>query len=45
MKLGVSGHYMSPHAERDTLSKEFLATLPDFAFSTEWPSSYERHIF
>ncbi|KAH8252654.1 hypothetical protein KR032_001078, partial [Drosophila birchii] len=45
MKLGVSGHYMSPHAERDALSREFLATLPDFAFSTEWPSSYERHIF
>ncbi|KAH8246711.1 hypothetical protein KR038_007262, partial [Drosophila bunnanda] len=45
MKMGVSGHYMSPNAERDAMSKEFLATLPDFAFSTEWPSSYERHIF
>ncbi|XP_032571615.1 endoplasmic reticulum metallopeptidase 1 [Drosophila sechellia] len=44
-EMGVSGHYVSPHDKRDALSQEFLATLPDFAFSMEWPSSYERHIF
>ncbi|XP_016981331.1 endoplasmic reticulum metallopeptidase 1 [Drosophila rhopaloa] len=44
-EMGVSGHYVSPHDKRDALSEEFLATLPDFAFSMQWPSSYERHIF
>ncbi|XP_032306537.1 endoplasmic reticulum metallopeptidase 1 [Drosophila ananassae] len=44
-ELGVSGHYFSPTAKRDDLTREFLATLPDFAFAVEWPSSYERYIF
>ncbi|XP_068144103.1 endoplasmic reticulum metallopeptidase 1-like [Drosophila tropicalis] len=44
-ELGVSGHYASPTARRDNSSLEFLKTLPDFAYSMEWPSSYERHIF
>ncbi|KAH8275870.1 hypothetical protein KR026_003391, partial [Drosophila bipectinata] len=44
-QLGVSGHYFSPTAKRDERSQQFLATLPNYAFAMEWPSSYERYIF
>ncbi|XP_017147220.1 endoplasmic reticulum metallopeptidase 1 isoform X2 [Drosophila miranda] len=44
-ELGVSGHYVGPRVERDALSEQFLATLPDYTFSMQWPSSYARYIY
>ncbi|KAH8271621.1 hypothetical protein KR018_011294 [Drosophila ironensis] len=44
-EMGVSGHYFSSREKRDALSQQFLATLPDYAFAMEWPSSYERYVF
>ncbi|XP_068151368.1 endoplasmic reticulum metallopeptidase 1-like [Drosophila tropicalis] len=44
-EFGVSGHYVGPQVIRDALTTEFLASLPDFAYSMQWPSSYERHIY
>ncbi|KAH8299601.1 hypothetical protein KR044_003430, partial [Drosophila immigrans] len=42
-QLGVSGFYIGDFVDEE--SADFRTKFPSFAIQTDWPSSYERHIF
>ncbi|XP_017115304.1 endoplasmic reticulum metallopeptidase 1 [Drosophila elegans] len=44
-ELGVVGHYVSQDFERDATTLQFIADLPDFVYTMEWPSLFKRYIF
>ncbi|XP_043643211.1 endoplasmic reticulum metallopeptidase 1-like isoform X2 [Drosophila teissieri] len=44
-ELGVAGHYVSQDFERDETTLGFIADLPDFVYTMEWPSLFMRYIF
>ncbi|KMY93170.1 endoplasmic reticulum metallopeptidase 1 [Drosophila simulans] len=44
-ELGVVGHYVSQDFERDETTLRFIADLPDFVYTMEWPSLFMRYIF
>ncbi|KRJ99465.1 uncharacterized protein Dyak_GE12440, isoform B [Drosophila yakuba] len=44
-ELGVVGHYVSQDFERDETTLGFIADLPDFVYTMEWPSLFMRYIF
>ncbi|XP_016981262.1 endoplasmic reticulum metallopeptidase 1 [Drosophila rhopaloa] len=44
-ELGVVGHYVSKDFERDATTLKFIADLPEFAYTMEWPSLFKRYIF
>nr|NP_725142.3 uncharacterized protein Dmel_CG30049 [Drosophila melanogaster]AAM68673.3 uncharacterized protein Dmel_CG30049 [Drosophila melanogaster] len=44
-ELGVVGHYVNQDFERDETTLRFIADLPDFVYTMEWPSLFMRYIF
>ncbi|XP_050743758.1 endoplasmic reticulum metallopeptidase 1-like [Drosophila biarmipes] len=44
-ELGVVGHYVSKDFQRDETTLQFIASLPEFVYTMEWPSLFLRYIF
>ncbi|XP_017068761.1 endoplasmic reticulum metallopeptidase 1 [Drosophila eugracilis] len=44
-ELGVVGHYVNGDFQRDKTTLQFIADLPEFVYTMEWPSLFIRYIF
>ncbi|XP_037717354.1 endoplasmic reticulum metallopeptidase 1-like isoform X2 [Drosophila subpulchrella] len=44
-ELGVVGHYVNKDFQRDETTLQFIANLPEFVYTMEWPSLFMRYVF